>query len=290
MTYLLLVSLIWAFSFGLIKDNLASLDSSFVAASRLWISFLVFLPFFHLRGLKPRLALRLLFTGALQFGVMYLAYIYSFQFLKAYEVALFTILTPLYVTLLNDIREKRFHIVSLLAALLAVAGTALVKGAATLESQMLIGFLIVQISNLAFAFGQIDYKALLRGQPQVKDRDVFGLLYLGGALTATLAAVYYTPWSTQILNRTQIATLLYLGVVASGIAFFLWNVGARKVNAGALAVFNNLKIPLAVAVALIFFGEQANLPNLLLGGGVMAAALALNEWGLRRGAGSSKNA
>ncbi|MFZ6018697.1 MAG: EamA family transporter, partial [Chloroflexota bacterium] len=59
-------------------------------------------------------------------------------------------------------------------------------------------------------------------------------------------------------------------------------VGARKVNAGTLAIFNDLKIPLAVAISLAFFGEQADLPRLLIGGAVVLAALALNEWNVRR--------
>ena len=50
--------------------------------------------------------------------------------------------------------------------------------------------------------------------------------------------------------------------------------------AGVLAVFNNLKIPLAVVVALAIFGEQANMLRLVLGGGVMVVAAAL---AVRRG-------
>jgi drug/metabolite transporter (DMT)-like permease len=66
-------------------------------------------------------------------------------------------------------------------------------------------------------------------------------------------------------------------VIASGVGFFLWNYGARRVNAGTLAVFNNLKVPLAVAVSLIFFGESADPLRLALGGGIVLAALFLNE-------------
>jgi drug/metabolite transporter (DMT)-like permease len=73
-----------------------------------------------------------------------------------------------------------------------------------------------------------------------------------------------------------------LGAIASGLSFFLWNVGARKVNAGTLAIFNDLKIPLAVVVSILFFGEQANWINLLVGGGIAVAALSLNEWFIRR--------
>lgn len=284
MVYLLLVSLVWAFSFGLIKGQLTSLDPNFVAAVRLTIALAVFLPFLRLKDVPRRLQLRLLLTGAVQYGLMYITYTASFQYLQAYEVALFTIFTPLYVTLINDLYQQRFHAVSLLAAVLAVAGTAIVKQGNLFRPELVTGFLIVQISNLAFAFGQVDYKNTLRDYPSLRDPSIFGLLYLGGAVTAAVPALITTPWQSLALTGSQWLTLLYLGAVASGLGFFLWNHGARKVNAGALAVFNDLKIPLAVAVSLIFFGEQASLPHLLAGGMIAAAALLLNEWGVKRAA------
>jgi Na+/H+ antiporter NhaA len=58
---------------------------------------------------------------------------------------------------------------------------------------------------------------------------------------------------------------------------------ACRVNAGLLAIFNDLKVPLAVIVSIIFFGEQASWLNLMFGGGIAVAALLLNEWYLRRG-------
>ena len=60
---------------------------------------LVFLPLLRWRGLRPRSTFALLGIGALQFGLMYLAYIESFRYLRAYEAALFTITTPIFVTL-----------------------------------------------------------------------------------------------------------------------------------------------------------------------------------------------
>jgi drug/metabolite transporter (DMT)-like permease len=88
-----------------------------------------------------------------------------------------------------------------------------------------------------------------------------------------------TDWSSVAVSGNQWLALLYLGAVASGLGFFWWNKGARRVNAGILAVFNDLKIPLAVAVSLAFFGEQTSLPHLLAGGSVLAAALLLAQRG-----------
>ncbi|MHB0967284.1 MAG: EamA family transporter [Bellilinea sp.] len=288
MIYLLVVSLIWAFSFGLIKGQLTGLDANFVAAARLVISLAVFLPFLRLRNVPGRLRLRLILTGAVQYGLMYIAYTYAFQYLQAYEVALFTIFTPLYVTLINDAYQHRFHPISLAATVLAVAGTTVVKEGNLLRPELLTGFLVVQVSNLAFAFGQVDYKETLKKYPDLSDTRIFGLLYLGGALAAGLPAVFTTPWQTMALTGSQLLTLIYLGAIASGVCFFMWNVGARKVHTGTLAVFNDLKIPLAVTVSLVFFGEKASLPHLLIGGLIVLAALLMNEWGAKRAAARSQ--
>ena len=284
MVYLLVVSIIWAFSFGLIKNQLAGLDANFIAAARLLVSLIVFIPFLRIKGLNKKQTGQLLLVGAVQYGIMYIAYNYAFGYLQAYEVALFTIFTPIYVTLINDAIRRRMHWVSLLATVITVIGTAIVRQGGVIQSDILTGFLIVQISNLGFAFGQIYYREVMKTVPtQTFDNlKVFGLLYLGGFLTAALSAAVFTPWQAFQISGEQVLVLLYLGAIASGLSFFLWNVGARKVNAGTLAIFNDLKIPLAVIVSILFFGEQANWFNLVVGGGIAVIALAFNEWYMRK--------
>lgn len=284
MVYLLVVSIIWAFSFGLIKNQLAGLDANFIAAARLLVSLLVFIPFLKVKGLNRKQSLQLLLVGAVQYGVMYIAYNYAFGYLQAYEVALFTIFTPIYVTLINDAIRRRMHWVSLIATIATVVGTAIIRRGGVIQSDIFTGFLIVQISNLGFAFGQIYYREVMKSLPSTKydNLRVFGLLYLGGFITAGLSALVFTPWQSFQITGEQVLVLLYLGAIASGLSFFLWNVGARKVNAGTLAIFNDLKIPLAIIVSILFFGEQANWFNLLVGGGIALLALVLNEWYIRR--------
>jgi drug/metabolite transporter (DMT)-like permease len=282
MVYLLVVSLVWAFSFGLIKGNLAGLDAVFVAGVRLLISLLVFLPFLRLKGLKRKLAWQLLGIGALQYGVMYITYIASYPYLKAYEIALFTIFTPIYVTLINDAMRRKFQPLHLELAVLAVLGTGVVVYGGMRQSEVLTGFLLVQISNLCFAFGQVAYKAVLPPEVKVKEQRLFGLLYLGGVLTTALASLFFTDWGAVAVTSSQLWTLLYLGVVASGISFFLWNMGARRVEVGTLAIFNDLKVPLSILVSLLVFGEEANVLRLLIGGGIVLAALVISERAGRR--------
>ena len=271
MLHLIVVSLIWAFSFGLIKRYLAGVDSTFVSAARLGLSLLVFLPFLRLRGVAPRLALTLAAIGAVQFGVMYLAYIESFRYLRAYEAALFTLTTPILVTLIADTLDGTLRLRALTAAMLAVIGAALVTLKSVNLDLTLTGLALVQLSNAAFAIGQIAYRRVRARHAGLRDRDVFALLY-AGAFTIALAA-YVVKGPSISFTQPQLLTLLYLGVLASGVGFFLWNVGATRVTAGTLAVMNNAKVPLAVAVALIFFSEQAHVPSLCASLAVMGFAV-----------------
>jgi drug/metabolite transporter (DMT)-like permease len=164
---------------------------------------------------------------------------------------------------------------------MAVAGTAIVEVNGMVQGSLIEGFLIVQASNLCFAFGQVFYRKVMRDLPQAKDTQIFAIPYLGAALITFVTSAAFGGFQNLALTGSQVLTLVYLGAFASGICFFLWNIGARKVDIGALAIFNNLKVPLAVTVSLVFFGEKANLANLLLGGLIVVAALAINEYSLR---------
>ena len=262
MLLLLMASFIWAFSFGLIDTTLDGVSGTFLACARMALATCVFLPF--LRRMPLRQMLLLLLIGAVQFGLMYVCYNESFVYLQAHEVALFTVFTPIYVLLLHDAQQRRVSGRALLAALLAVAGAGIVRGQGWNLSASGRGFLLVQGANLCFAAGQLAYRAWARGKDRPNDVAVMGWLYLGGML-ATL------PWAMTAmpavaLTGWQMAAVAYLGVIASGLGFFLWNAGARRTSASVLAVFNNLKIPLTVVVSLLVFGGKANLPLLILGG------------------------
>lgn len=263
MPYLVAVSLIWAFSFGLIKGRLVGLDSAFISVARLGLALLVFLPFLRLKGLPPRLTAMLIALGAVQFGLMYLAYNESFRLLQAHEVALFTLTTPVFVTLIADALDRTFRVRALAAALLAVFGTVVVVFQGQHVRPTLLGLFLVQLSNIAFAVGQVSYKRLRARHPALRDRDIFGLLY-AGAFVVTLLACFARSGFPATLSSSQMIVLAYLGVLASGVGFFLWNIGATKVGTGALAVMNNAKIPLAVACSLLFFGEYADIPRLAI--------------------------
>lgn len=278
MFYLLLVSFIWAFSFGLIKNQLSGLDSTAVSAVRIGLSALIFLPL-----LKPSLAtvrqrFALAGVGALQFGLMYLLYLRAFHYLQSFEIALFTLTTPLYLLLLDALFRRRFEQAFWLAALFSVVGAAFIvwkKDAPNLSS--LTGLALIQASNLCFAGGQLAYRRIREGMTKAPDHSVFGWLYLGALIATGITSLATSSWANFHPSLSQWAVLVYLGVLSSGLCFFWWNRGATLVNAGTLAAMNNAKVPLGVACSLLFFGEHADGTRLALGGGLLALAVYLTE-------------
>jgi drug/metabolite transporter (DMT)-like permease len=106
---------------------------------------------------------------------------------------------------------------------------------------------------------------------------VFGFLYLGAVLLTALFSVFTTRVSQIQVSAPQVLVLVYLGIIASGICFFLWNKGARFVNEGMLAIINNLKIPLGIIASLILLGESTDYLRLVAGFGLMVGAAYLCE-------------
>lgn len=278
MLYLLTASFIWAFSFGLIKGKLTNIDPNVVSFLRILISFILFIPLLKLKRIKDKqLLLHLLVIGAIQFGLMYVAYIYSFRLLKAYEVALFTILTPIYVTIINDLMVKRFDYIALISSILAIIGAGVIAYTRIGQSEFITGILIVQASNICFAVGQIYYKKVMFKYSSIQNSDIFAIMYFGALIVTGTFTFVYADWKHVSLNMDQLMSIIYLGVIASGLGFYLWNTGARITKISTLSVMNNIKIPIAVLCSIFIFSEEADWPRLLIGGVLMLISVIVSE-------------
>ena len=256
MIYLTIVSVIWAFSFGLIGGTLTSVDPFVVASLRLGCATLLFLPFLRIRMIDGRDRARLIVYGAIQFGLMYGCYMLAFQYLPSHLVAIFSILTPVYVVLIYNFQKARFTLFYLLAALCSVGGAFVIKAKTIPTGDFWTGFFLMQGAGMAFAFGQVAYRHWKSSNREIKDQSVFGLLALGGMLSAGCFSVLFTEWENVVISTDQWIAILYLGAVASGLGFFLWNKGASVSNPGTLAAFNNAVVPLAVICSLFLFDES----------------------------------
>lgn len=285
MAYLVGVTLLWAFSFSLIGVYLAGqVDSYFAVLTRISLALVLFLPWLRPRALTPSVACYLMAVGAVELGMMYAFFYQSFLWLTVPEVLLFTIFTPVYITLIEDLLVARFRPIYLVTALCAVAGAAIIRFQAV-SSDYWTGFLLVQGANISFAVGQVAYRRVAPRLPTgTPVYTQFGWFFLGAWPLAALLWWTLGDHTAMPTTATQWLVLLWLGLAASGVGYYAWNSGATRVDAGTLAAMNNALIPAGLAVNLLFWGAETDVTRLTLGATVIIAGLCLKQIWQRRNA------
>ena len=216
MGYLVGVTALWAFSFSLIGVYLAGqVDSYFAVLVRVTLAMLVFLPFLRPSLLRGKQRLALMALGAIQLGIMYTFFYHSFLLLSVPEVLLFTIFTPVYIALLDDLMFKRFTPIYLVTAILAVLGAGVIRYDG-IDSGFWLGFLVVQGANLCFAIGQVGYRRLAADlPPTLAWHNLFGWFFRAlfradaagfawsSISSSTIAAASLPHWCSLCSSRSS---------------------------------------------------------------------------------------
>lgn len=250
MALLIITTILWAFSFSLFGEYLAGhVDSYFAVLVRVGLAALVFLPFLRTRGHSLKTIGLYMLVGAMQLGIMYMLSFHAYLYLTVSELLLFTVLTPLYITLIYDLMSKRrLRWGYAFSALLAVIGAGIIRYDQVTD-HFWTGLLLVQLSNISFAIGMVGYKRLMETRP-MPQHNAFAWFYIGAFLVAVVA--WFMLGNAQKMPETtlQWGILVFLGVAASGIGYFMWNYGATQVDAGTLGIMNNMHVPAGLLVNL----------------------------------------
>jgi drug/metabolite transporter (DMT)-like permease len=268
--WLFSASVIWGFSFGLIKGMTTGVDPFVLGFCRSMVAALVFLPWIwssHRVGKSRQDIIWAFVCGFVQIGLMYGPYLKSFQYLKAHEVALFTMTTPLIAGLMLRASERQALARLLTAILLATLGGVIAAWQHITSETWLKGVLLVQASNTLFALGSLLWMRRFKAESARSLRAQARLMtpyFIGGAAASALLTWIFAS-NIVPLSQSHAAAILWLGVMASGAGFFMWNRGVALVSPASLAAANNLKIPLAILISITIFGESANLWPLLIG-------------------------
>ena len=265
MAYLLTTTFIWAFSFSLIGHYLSPvIDSWSLSFFRTLIALLVFIPFIDFK-ISSKHMLFMILIGAVQIGIMYLMYLNAFQFTSVSKILLFTITTPLYVTFIADLVEKKFRSLFWMLSIVSIVGASFLRFTSSAQND-LIGFFLIQGANFCFALGQVLYKYFEKWTGRTPNgMSDFAYFYIGALIFTTigfLSSDVKTPLPNDIATWLLI---VWMGVGASGLGFYFWDKGSLFVSSGTLAVMNNLVIPLGLMVEILFFGQALNSETYLIG-------------------------
>lgn len=274
MTLLWIVTLGWAFSFSLIGVYLSGHVDPYVSVFiRVILALLLFAPLLLSVRTTWRAGVSLASIGAVQIGVMYLFLFHAYAYLSVPELLLFTIFTPLYVALIDEVLIGRRHVPGRFwaGAALAVGGAAVIRFG-SVSPEFLTGFALVQGANLCFAAGQVAYRRLELGSVATQVQ-IFALFFLGASIVAGTGVILFADPGGWPSTGLQWGILAWLGLGASGLGYLGWNLGAKRVNTGQLAVMNNMLIPAGILVNFVFWNRDVDWPRLAVGGAVIVAAV-----------------
>tara|TARA_B000000565_G_scaffold249837_1_gene221660 strand:+ start:539 stop:1372 length:834 start_codon:yes stop_codon:yes gene_type:complete len=266
--YLILVSILWSFSFGIIKYGLAGIDSAFISLMRSLIALLFFASLTLYNFKKFSFDVRLILIGAIQFGLMYVLYIQSYQYLPAYLIATFTITTPIFIGIFSQLYDNMsFSSNGKLSIILVVIGSLMMRFNVVNPLDYWLGFFLIQCANMCFAIGQIMFKRWHSKNTSVNIIYNFSQMFFGAVLITSIFSLINST-NLSMLNTSNLYALLFLGLFSTGFGFLAWNIGATQVSNERLAVMNNAVIPIAIFNSYLIFGETISLtlylPGLIL--------------------------
>lgn len=149
-------------------------------------------------------------------------------------------------------------------------------GLDSIATSNFIGIGLFFCSSLAWAGFTVFGKPLIRRYSPLETAAYAAITSV--PMTALLLplewSIYERPFSFGEATPAVILALLYLGVMSTAVAWFLWYTGVERVSAGTVSVYLFAQPAVGVALGAIFLQESIG-PMFLLGAFVMAVGIYL---------------
>jgi drug/metabolite transporter (DMT)-like permease len=280
----LVASAIWGGMYVVSKWGFASMPPLALACSRVVVGSLVLLVVVRTTT-PPRDFSRRDWVGFAGLALVLTVSIAS-QFLgtdltTAGQGSLVTVLTPVFTLALGvAVLDESLGPRKLGGAVLAFLGTALVLAGrydpAVLTAGDLLGPGILVLAAATFAAYTAFGKPLIRRYSALETATYATVLSV--PLFALLALAEYLWWDAGVVSVVVtpglVAAVLYLGVVSTALAWYLWYKGMEEVDAGTVSVTFFAQPVVGVGLGALLLDEAIG-PLFLLGGVVMAAGVYL---------------
>jgi drug/metabolite transporter (DMT)-like permease len=185
--------------------------------------------------------------------------------------ALITSAAPAFIVLFAALGGERPTARAMLALTLALAGAALIAGGDVPEGGSLVGILALLGAAVSWALYTVLGRRLARELPLLT--TLYWGLLIGGLAVIPLAA---PTWPSRDQLRHYSPTLwleiLYLGLIAMALAFFLWNYGFAHLPSDVGAVFGLFQPLVGVALGVALLGERLTTVGLVGALGIVVGA------------------
>jgi drug/metabolite transporter (DMT)-like permease len=228
--------------------------------------------------IKWKILLMMSFTGIALFNTfVYVAGHYT----TAINMALIgTTSSPIFATVMAVLfLKERIGFFRIIGMIISIFGIVLLISKGSWDVLKHFQFSIGDAWILAGAFAFAVYNILVRKKPS--GISPLSFLWIIFCLGSCMLLPFYllelnfssnhTSWSAELLG-----SILYLGIGASVLAFWCWNLAIAKLGAGKTVLFGNLIPIFSTLEAVFFIGEKLTLIHLASGVTVIAGLIIAN--------------
>jgi drug/metabolite transporter (DMT)-like permease len=206
-------------------------------------------------------------------------FLYGIHFTFASHGALFYATTPIMVLILSSLwLRERPTFLKITGVLLGFLGVLLVlfdKGI-HLSPDTLRGDLLLLAAVFTWALYTIQAKKLLRRYSTL-EVTAYALI-LGSVLFLPVGVPGAIRQDYSLITRTGVASLVFLAIMTSVVAYLVWSWALSKLEASKVAVISNLQPILSALLSWMILGEAITL-RFVAGAAVVLAGVFLTEKG-----------
>jgi drug/metabolite transporter (DMT)-like permease len=260
-----LVTFLWSSSYVLVKIGLNQLSPLTLVALRYVVASVITVPLALMRGgaslvKDSKSLLKLVFLGLSGYTVAQGLQCLGLFYLPAVSVTFILSFTPVIVLVLGVVFLGEYPTRLQLCGMALVFLGAYLFFRAPLSGFGLIGVVITLLSGVGWGAYLVASRLLI-------DRDEIDPLGLTafsmGSGTAVLAVAAFAVEGLSSVSLTGWGIILWLGVVNTALAFFLWNHALRRLEAFEISVLQNTMLAQIAILSWIFLGESLTLMKLI---------------------------
>jgi len=283
----LLVTFLWSTSYILTKIGLTEISPLVLVSLRYVVASLILVPVAVLQGehraLDGRAALKLVFLGITGYSVAQGLQCVGLYHLPAVTVTFILNFTPVIVLTLGLVFLKTTPTPRQVAGIALVIAGAYIYFGGGVSASSLTGVIVTFVSGLGWAAYLVASRAFFKpGEIGPLGLSAFAM----GVGTVFIAGSAWVYEGFTALSLGGWGIVIWLGVVNTAAAFFLWNHALQRVEAFEISILQNTMLIQIAILSVIFLGETLTAMKMLGMAAVFVGVLIVQLSGLR-GAGRS---
>lgn len=283
----LLVTFLWSTSYILTKIGLTEISPLVLVSLRYVVASLILVPAAVLRGehraLDGRAALKLVFLGITGYSVAQGLQCVGLYHLPAVTVTFILNFTPVIVLTLGLVFLKTTPTPRQVAGIALVIAGAYIYFGGGVSASSLTGVIVTFVSGLGWAAYLVASRAFFKpGEIGPLGLSAFAM----GVGTVFIAGSAWVYEGFTALSLGGWGIVIWLGVVNTAAAFFLWNHALQRVEAFEISILQNTMLIQIAILSVIFLGEKLTASKMLGMAAVFVGVLIVQLSSLR-GAGRS---